>query len=60
MGRIDVSPDVGFDRGIDGNDAQTTHHFRVVGYLLRTEQNALFEEIQILINVLQNWWGKGQ
>ena len=60
VGGVDVAEDIGFERGVDGDDADAADDFRVVGDFLRAQQQAAAEEVEIVIHALQHGIGDGE
>ncbi|MCY1422554.1 hypothetical protein D9M71_382390 [compost metagenome] len=51
MGGVDVAIDVEFKGGVDADDAQATHHFRVVGDFLRAQDQLVLVVLQVAEHV---------
>ncbi len=47
VGGVDVAVDVELQRSVDADDAQTTHHFRMVGDLLRAQHQFVLVLLKI-------------
>src|ERR1039457_6118079 len=47
---VHVAEDIHFNRGVDGDDAQTADHFRVVADFLGPQQDARAEPLQVVVD----------
>jgi hypothetical protein len=54
VGGVDVAEDIGFERGVDGDDADAADDFRVVGDFLRAQEQAAAEVVEACRNALKD------
>ena len=60
MRGVHVAVDVRLDGRVDGDDAQTAHHFGAVGDFGRAQHQLVAEEVHVVVNALQAVVGDGQ
>ena len=53
VGRVDVTENICFESGVDGNQTKTTSYLRVIGDLLWTENEFITEEIEVVEDLLE-------
>ena len=54
MRRVDVTEDISFEGGIDGDDTETAHDLRIVRVFLGTQQELVLEEVEVAVDLLDD------